>query len=232
MKSLTYLMVDLGCLFIPLLASFYPGYPFYKQWRRFLGANLIVAALFLVWDCYFTHLGVWGFNPDYVMGLYLFNLPVEEVLFFICIPYACVFSHYALNQLLKRNPLVGVHRHITVFLSITLVVVASCYIDRWYTAVSFFSMAAYLLFCLKSKRDLSGLYLTYLVTLPFFFIANGVLTGTGLEHPVVWYNNAENMGIRLGTIPLEDTMYGLLLIALNIHLQESYPSKTPIGEAV
>jgi lycopene cyclase domain-containing protein len=55
-----------------------------------------------------------------------------------------------------------------------------------------------------------------------FFIVNGILTGSGLKQPVVWYNNAENIGIRLFTIPVEDIAYGLELILANIFFFEIF----------
>ena len=55
-----------------------------------------------------------------------------------------------------------------------------------------------------------------------FFIVNGILTGTGIDEPVVWYNNAENLSIRILTIPIEDIFYGFELIILTIYFQELF----------
>lgn len=65
------------------------------------------------------------------------------------------------------------------------------------------------------KTWLSHYYITYLVTLVPFFIVNGVLTSL----PVVSYNNAENFGIRLFSIPVEDTAYlmGMMLIVFMVY---------------
>lgn len=59
----------------------------------------------------------------------------------------------------------------------------------------------------------------------FFFIVNGILTGSWIDEPVVWYNDSENLGIRIGTIPFEDAFYGFLLIALVIDLYRYLQNK-------
>jgi lycopene cyclase domain-containing protein len=64
---------------------------------------------------------------------------------------------------------------------------------------------------------LNKFYFSYLVLLIPFTIVNGILTGTGLEEPVVWYNDLENMGFRILTIPFEDVFYGMLLITFECH---------------
>ena len=51
---------------------------------------------------------------------------------------------------------------------------------------------------------------------------NGILTGSGIEEQVVWYNDSENLGKRLGTIPVEDILYGMTLILLNYYLTELF----------
>ena len=51
-----------------------------------------------------------------------------------------------------------------------------------------------------------------------FLVVNGILTGTGPDAPVVMYDDAENLGLRIGTIPIEDVVYGFELFLLNLFL--------------
>lgn len=58
-----------------------------------------------------------------------------------------------------------------------------------------------------------------------FFIVNGVLTGTGITDQVVWYNDEQNLGIRMGTIPVEDSVYAFSLILMGLGLFEYFSKK-------
>lgn len=205
----------MACIAIPLLASFHPKSAFYKDWKWFLPANILVGIGFLIWDAYFTERGIWGFNETYITGVKLYNLPIEEILFFICIPYACTYTFYVWQKY------VYVEMESTKYISYTLItlllLLAIFNINKAYTATTFFSLAGVLLYLQNKKTNyLGNFYIVYIIMLIPFFTSNGLLTGSWLDEPIVWYNNAENLSVRLGTIPVEDTMYGMLLLLLNV----------------
>ena len=225
MNNYLYLIIDLACISIPFIASFYPKHPFHKQWKSFFSANLIVAFLFLVWDVIFTKQGVWGFNPDYLSGIYIINLPIEEVLFFICIPYACVFTYYAFEYMLGIKSRVVFSSIMSwLFLAICILFI-SLGSDQLYSFYTGLFTLIFLVYARYKRWDLGLAYLSYFAIIPFFLLSNGILTGSFLEEPIVWYNDAENFGLRMFTIPIEDSVYGFLLIILNIVLFDHFRSR-------
>ena len=220
MDKYLYLTINIASILVPFLASFYPKHPFYKNWKNYFIANFIVATLFIVWDIFFTNIGVWGFNDRYLLGLKLINIPIEEVLFFFCIPYSSVFVYFSLNYLVKKNLIEQHQQFITLVLAIGLGLVGLFFWNKLYTSVTFILTSLFLFFKYIKKTDFSRIYFSYSITLLFFFIVNGILTGSFIDEPVVWYNNNENLGIRMGTIPFEDIFYGFLLIASIIQFFE------------
>lgn len=211
-----YLLLNLGSLSIPFLFSFHAKLKFYKYWKPLFIGIITSMLIFIPWDIFFTVNVFWGFNNDYFLGVKLFNLPIEEWLFFICIPYACVFTHYALLHYFPEMKLSkGITKTIS-FVFIFLLVVVSIYnYDKWYTFINFTFAIILILIVLKKNLDLlSEFYATFLIMLIPFFIVNGILTGSFINDEVVWYNNAENLNIRLFTIPIEDTVYAFTLILL------------------
>lgn len=226
MKNI-YLLVNLGAFAIPFIFSFHKKLEFNKQWKYAFPAIVISALPFIIWDIYFTDLGVWGFNPKYLVGLNIVNLPIEEILFFIIIPYCCLFTYHCFSILLNLNYFLKIEKAISLALIIALPIVVIFHYDKLYTTYTFLSLSLLTLilqFYIKVKW-LGKFYFTYLILLIPFTIVNGILTGTGIDESIVWYNNNENLGIRLLTIPVEDVFYGILLILLNVTLYNNFKSK-------
>lgn len=227
MSTYLYLFLNLGSVFVPFIFSFHPKLKFYKLWRPLFLSVFITMIFFITWDVLFTKNGFWGFNEEYYMGIKLLSLPVEEWLFFICIPYACVFTHYSLLayfpnlRISEKNT-----KSILVFLLILFFLLVIIKNDRWYTLINYGYAIILILIVMKQDFNLLQRYLpTFMVMLIPFFIVNGILTGSFIENEVVWYNDNENLGIRLGTIPVEDVTYAFTLILTNLYLTGIFKRK-------
>ena len=221
MNSL-YLWLNIGSISIPLLYSFHPRLQLHKRFKWLFLSLILTMGIFIPWDVIFTVNGIWGFNQNYFLGVKIFNLPLEEWLFFICIPFACVFTHYALLLYIPKMKLSHkITQYIAYALMILLAIIVVLNIDKWYTVVNF-SLAIPLTWIVfnNNLKLLQHFFLTFLVMLIPFFIVNGVLTGSWIESQVVWYNNAENLGLRMGTIPVEDSIYAYSMILMNLFLFE------------
>ncbi|GAB1452228.1 hypothetical protein MASR2M47_22840 [Draconibacterium sp.] len=203
---------------VPLLLSFDKRLQFYKQWKYVLPAIFAVAAVYIAFDIYMTHNGVWGFNPQFLSGIFIFHLPIEEWLFFIIIAYASLFLHFSIVEYFpqaKTNE--KWTKIITIFLFVLSISLAIVYHDRMYTTyISFTTAVALALAYFDKSRTIASFYITFLVILIPFLIVNGILTGSFIDGEVVWYNNDENLGIRFFTIPIEDFGYGFSMILFNL----------------
>ena len=215
-----YLLLDIGSFSIPFLFSFHPKLKFYRFWKPLALGTMITMLIFIPWDIFFTANNIWGFNDNYLIGIKILSLPLEEWLFFILIPYACIFMHFALVELFPKIELQRKSSNIiTNILIMVFALIAISNYDKWYTLVNF-SYALLLLIIVKIYNPgiLKYYFLTFLVMLVPFFIVNGILTGSFIENHVVWYNNAENLKLRLFTIPIEDMVYAFSLILTNLSI--------------
>jgi len=218
----TYLLVNIFSVIVPFVFSFHPKIKFNKYFGAYFSANVIAALCFLIWDAIFTANGVWGFSTKYTLGISLLNLPIEEILFFICIPFACVFTYHCLDKFINVVWNRTLESAFILLLATTLILVGINHHDKIYTSVTFISTGLMLLtfkFVFKVEW-LQRILSYYPILLVPFMIVNGILTGYGLTEPVVWYNNAENLSIRILTIPVEDVVYGFELIILTIFIYE------------
>lgn len=226
MSGPIYLYLDLLTLAGPLLLSFDKKVAFYKSWKYLLPAIFVMGLFFIAKDVIFASMNIWGFNDRYLIGNRILGLPVEEWLFFLVVPYAIVFIYACLVAYLPFDPLVRIHRPFLYLLSVILLLVAIIFHERLYTSIIFALTAMLLLYNLwKQQAWLSMFLLAYFVSLLPFLLVNGVLTGSFLDEPIVWYDNTQNLGVRLLTIPIEDTIYNLMMFLMTIQLMEFFKKK-------
>lgn len=222
LQQFTYAFLLAGSVLMPFALSFDRKVAFYRNWKVLFPATLITATIFIIWDIYFTRHDVWWFNKDFVTGLFIAGLPVEEWLFFIIIPYCCIFIYEVSRAYIKKE-WKGFIIPVNIILFVLFLGITILNIDRIYTAVNF-GMATVMIglqFFLKThKTYLFHFYIAYALSIFPFLLVNGVLTSM----PVVGYNNEENLAVRIYTIPVEDFAYLVNLLLMNLNLYEFFKS--------
>ena len=217
----TYFLILAASLTGPLFLSFDKKVAFYKKWKYLFLPMLIPALLYITWDIFFTSKGIWSFDEDYITGIKIFNLPLEEILFFFVVPYCCIFIYECIRSYF---PGIKNKKSADFFLqglAIILLVTGILFYNKQYTFLVFLFTAFFIgiiyLFRLFFKSfNAIAFLISYAIILIPFLLVNGFLTAI----PVVIYNNAENLGIRIYTIPFEDIFYGMLLVLMNISIYE------------
>lgn len=220
-EKYTYFWVDFLCILFPFVFSLTKKFDFHKDWKYYFPANLIIAFIFIIWDIYKTKVGVWWFDQKYTLGINLYNLPLEEVFFFICIPYACIFTYYCFKKYIPLN--IYIIKLSNYALWIPFIIIAAIFYNRLYPFVTFTLLGVSWILVKKIKPTFYPyFFIVYLIMFFPFFLSNGILTGGFINRSIVNYNPEEIIGFRLYTIPFEDYFYGMLLILWTIWLYEYF----------
>ncbi|WP_421945064.1 lycopene cyclase domain-containing protein [Pedobacter sp.] len=222
-----YLLINIAVILFPLLLSFDKKVYFFSKWKFILPAIIITGIVFLIWDLLFVKLNVWSFNPAYLVGISFFGLPLEEILFFLTVPYACVFIYECLNVYFPKNNLQRYSLALSNLLLGVCIAILFFGYSKWYTVINFgflFVVLLYVEYVNAKLRFMYKFYRAYVVSLLPFYIVNGFLTAI----PVVIYNNEETLNMRVGTIPFEDHFYLLSLLLMNVFLYEFFKNRAEL----
>ncbi len=211
-----YLLLDFGVIIFPFLLSFDKKVHYVSQWKYALVALVAIGIPFLIHDYGFTAMGFWGFNETYLTGPHLFNLPIEEVLFFVVVPFACTFIYACVRAYFPKVNFERFNHVVYAVMTIYGLTVLILGWGNWYsTMVALVALPMILGFWYR-YRAFNFLPISFVLSVIPFFLMNSALTGSFTPDPIVWYNNAENLGFRWGTIPVEDILYSFILVAGNI----------------
>ncbi|WP_417264701.1 lycopene cyclase domain-containing protein [Brumimicrobium sp.] len=220
MQPYTYLLINFFTIIICFIASFDRRVLFHQHFGAYLKAAFVAAVPFIAWDVWFTKMGVWWFDTNYTTGIVLLGLPLEEMLFFFCIPFACVFTYYCLDKFFNLDWTNVFSKYLTWITVLVGVGVAIIFHDKIYPFVTGLVVAGTVIYLYYiAKVDWIGkASFVFIILLPGFFMVNGVLTGTGIDSPIVNYNPDHFFNLRMLTIPIEDAVYGYAQFLIVVYL--------------
>lgn len=210
------IIVISGPLFFGSLKRFY----FLNYLPKAIPSIIIAAIPFIIWDISVTNRH-WFFADEYTIGFQIFHLPIEEIMFFFTVPFACLFTwemvkkHSIPFKLLEKSIS---ENAINIFSALLFVFsIVTYFYGKEYTSIAGMLFVASVLIdkiwgalILTNKK-----FLFFFILVSFFtLVFNGYLTW----RPIVTYDEIYQLDFRIFTIPIEDFFFGyaLLIIATTI----------------
>ncbi len=215
MKKHIYSIIALVSVAGPVALSFDEKIHFWTHAPAVGLAILTVGLLYLLWDAYVTARGDWQFNPVYTGSFRIAGLPIGEILFFIAIPYACLFvyevvvGYFGTTTWFEVDP-VSLYAGAMVFVG-----AAWLFRNLGYTFIAMISVAVFLSTLALSNPALVGtsaFWIWTALSFVLFVLVDGLYTWL----PTIFYNPKAMWGLRVGTIPLEDFFYNLSYLGLTL----------------
>lgn len=203
--NLGYLLFNLIVVLYPLIKITEKHIKYYKKLKFLLSGYLLVSIPHIIWDVFATANGDWSFNQSYIIGFKIFNLPIEELMFFFTVPFSCMFVYESVVFLFKDKK---TNINYIIFLLIGLIssLLAILNFNLAYTRATFiaFAILNFGIYIIKPKIfEYKNTYITILIYKILFLLANTYLTAI----PIVLYSSNAILNIRIGTIPVEDVFF-------------------------
>jgi lycopene cyclase domain-containing protein len=214
----TYFLILACSLAGPLALSFDKKVAFYKKWKYVFAAMVLPALFYILWDGYFAGEKIWFFNADYIATkTNIYNLPLEEVLFFFVVPYCCTFVYECVRCYLPKLQSNKKADAFLWMLGFVLLIFGFFTLKLRYTSYTCIFLAIFIFIIMGFRKHFSyfnstAFLVSYAIILIPYFVVNGFLTAI----PVITYNDTENLATRIYTIPVEDMFYGMLLVMMNV----------------
>lgn len=202
-----YLLFDLVVLSGPAVASVFRGrtYAVHRYSKAF--AALIAVVPWIGWDVAVADRH-WSFSTAHTLGPRIAGLPIEEWLFYLAVPLACLYTWEALLRGPDERP--RARARLVPWLGV-LPLAFGIHLSTTgpaYTALAAISLGVGMLADAALGTGLLArargwIYVALLIALTIGF--DNWLTGRG----IVTYDPAVLLGPRIGTMPIEDLGFGL-----------------------
>lgn len=219
----TYLLIDLGLLVFSIFLFSIKQLNFAKNSKFITLAVLINLFAFSVPTEFLTQLKVIVFNPPYLTGLTLWELPVEELLISLVLPLSGLAIYLFLNVRFPDNTYEKYSLAVSnIMLGICIAMIYFGH-QKLYTLFTFVILLVFIVYIeyVNRIRFMYRFYRAFLVSLILFYLVFGVLTSI----PVLQYDAKETLDFNLFHLPFESQFYFMGMLLLTVWLFELFKSR-------
>jgi lycopene cyclase domain-containing protein len=212
MRNYAYLFFNIVVLLPVVVLSLTTDVKPHRHWQALLGAYIVVSLPFILWDVWAAQAGHWGFSSVYITNSRFMHLPLEEILFFITVPFAMMYVWGVIKKFVADRAVRTVWPLLMLSISAAIsVAILMLYFSNGYTRSAMIVALFAIGVVACSKLVFTQRFWTFqLVLLGIFLIANGFLTAL----PVITYGDASIIGARIFSIPLEDFFFNFAFLNL------------------
>ena len=217
MIDINYLILDLLIIAFPLLFSFKWKFKYYKFFKPLAASILIVGISFIIWDAIATYRLDWGFNKEFLIGIKFFGLPLEEILFFVVVPFACIFIYENLAYFVKDRK-IAFNKWFYIAIAAVFIIAGLLFRNQDYTILAMFSCALFFILAptlMPSMLQSRNFWFYIVISFIPFIIFNYFLTSlivVWYKPDAIWGGNGAWNG-RFFTIPFEDFFYNFSMLS-------------------
>lgn len=193
----------------PLLLSFDKRVQFYKQWKTIIPSALFVGILFLVWGRICAKADVFGFNPDYYIGISYFGIPIEEYPIYFAVAFLYSFIYVEVKSYIYKYRPVRFAYYFALLFTLLSIILGLSYHNNWYTSSAMLvaGVLNWVIYFGYTPKWYPYFSISYLVTLIPILFVHGLIFGVIIENPLIVYNPDEIIGFRILSIPIEEFFF-------------------------
>lgn len=182
-------------------------------------AGIIFSAIGVILNIF----GIWKFNPEFIVGIYYRDVPLEFFLFCFGFSFLGINIYQYLNARFPKNDLQQFSLTLSNLLLGLCIAFGFFGHNHWYTIVVFVLLFVLLLYVeyVNKIRFMYRFYRAYLVCLLPFYICFGIMSSL----PILIYDSRETLGINIIDIPMESHFYVMAMLLLGIYLLEFFAKR-------
>jgi hypothetical protein len=218
-----YLLINLGLLLLSFLLVLDKKAESTRSWKHMVPAVLVSGVIFSIAALVFNQFRISFFNPKYILGVNILQLPIEEIMFHFVLPFAGLNIYVVLNAHFPKNNLEKFSLSISNLLLGVLIAMLFFTYSKLYCVVTF-SMLFVLLFYVEYVNKLRFTYKFYrayvVLLIPFCLLYMFV---GGL--PILTYAFDKTINLTLGPIQFECFFYLMSVLLISVYLFEVLKSK-------